>query len=69
MISFLARVVEGIGAGDDSMADELPELHATCAGLKAYCTTWAAELVEDSRRTCGGQGFLRSSGIADMASR
>ena len=47
------------------MADELPELHATCAGLKAICTTWVANLCEDCRRACGGQGFLRASGLAD----
>ena len=39
--------------GDDSAADSLPELHATCAGLKAVCTTWAAALIEDSRKCCG----------------
>lgn len=53
--------------GDLRAADELPALHADVAGLKAVCTTWAAALVEDARKCCGGQGFLRSSGLADLS--
>lgn len=64
---YLIRVRTGIAQGDDSAADDLPELHATCAGLKAVCTTWAADMVEDCRRCCGGQGFLRASGICDLS--
>ena len=47
------RLCQGVEDGDDSAADSLPELHATCAGLKAVCTTWAAALIEDSRKCCG----------------
>lgn len=68
---FLRKVMEGVAAGDaeaDKAADELPELHATCAGLKAFCTSWSANMIEDCRKCCGGQGFLRSSGIADLSS-
>ena len=68
---FLRKVMEGVAAGDaeaDEAADELPELHATCAGLKAFCTSWSANMIEDCRKCCGGQGFLRSSGIADLSS-
>ena len=68
---FLRKVMEGVAAGDaeaDKAADELPELHATCAGLKAFCTSWSASMIEDCRKCCGGQGFLRSSGIADLSS-
>jgi acyl-CoA oxidase len=67
---FLKKVVDGVEEGGpeaEAAADQLPELHATCAGLKAFCTTWAASLVEDCRKCCGGQGFLRSSGIADLS--
>lgn len=67
---FLQTVMEGVAAGNeeaDKAADELPELHATCAGLKAFCTSWSASLIEESRKCCGGQGFLRSSGIADLS--
>jgi acyl-CoA oxidase len=65
--NFLKRVVDGVADGDESAADELPELHATCAGLKAFCTTWTAALIEDCRKCCGGQGYMRSSGIADLS--
>lgn len=65
---FLRRVVDGVGRGvNDAAVDELPELHATCAGLKAVCTSWAASAVEDARKCCGGQGVLRSSGLADLS--
>lgn len=66
---FLRSVMAGVAQGDESAADDLPELHATLAGLKALCTSWAANGVEDCRRACGGQGFLRSSGIADLSAQ
>ena len=47
-------------------ADELPELHATCSGLKAWATVNAHANIEECRKACGGQGFMRSSGIADL---
>merc|ERR1712130_1094581 len=68
MGDYLRRVGDGIKKGDANAADDLPELHATCAGLKAICTTWAGNTVEDCRRSCGGQGFLRASGICDLSS-
>eukprot|EP00413_Alexandrium_margalefii_P014827 CAMPEP_0204542642 /NCGR_PEP_ID=MMETSP0661-20131031/19132_1 /ASSEMBLY_ACC=CAM_ASM_000606 /TAXON_ID=109239 /ORGANISM="Alexandrium margalefi, Strain AMGDE01CS-322" /LENGTH=130 /DNA_ID=CAMNT_0051549347 /DNA_START=84 /DNA_END=473 /DNA_ORIENTATION=+ len=60
---YLARVQKAVSEGDDSAADELPELHASCAGLKVWATLYAHEGMEDMRRSCGGQGFLRSSGL------
>ena len=53
--------------GEAGAADELPELHATCAGLKAWATVRGHAHIEECRKACGGQGFLRSSGIADLA--
>lgn len=64
---YLKRVVDAISGGDDKAAEEMPDLHATCAGLKAVCTTVAARVVEDCRKSCGGQGYMRSSGIADLS--
>ena len=43
----------------------LPELHATSAGLKAFCTELAANGLEEARKCCGGQGYM-SSGIARL---
>eukprot|EP00041_Stephanoeca_diplocostata_P030742 m.938171 g.938171 ORF g.938171 m.938171 type:complete len:669 (-) comp23816_c0_seq4:379-2385(-) len=48
-------------------ADGLPELHATLSGMKATSTVWAHDAIEECRKCCGGQGFLKSSGIAKMA--
>jgi len=64
---FLQRVMAGVAQGEESAADDLPELHATLAGLKAVCTSLSSDSIEDCRKACGGQGFLRSSGIADLA--
>lgn len=64
---YLQRIQTAIMKGDDSAADELPELHATCAGLKVTSTVWAHKEIEECRKACGGQGFLLSSGIAEQS--
>jgi len=64
---FIKRVMAGVAQGDESAADDLPELHATLAGMKAVCSSLAHQSIEDCRKACGGQGYLRSSGIADLA--
>jgi len=46
----------------------LAELHAQSSGLKAFLTDRSTYLVEICRRSCGGHGFLMSSGIAENAS-
>ena len=65
--SYIKRVAGAIQDGDDSAADELPQLHATLSGLKATATVRAHECIEECRKCCGGQGFLLSSGIAKIA--
>lgn len=45
---------------------DLPEVHANAAGLKAVCCCMAADGIEDLRRSCGGHGYLMSSGIAAL---
>ena len=57
----------GGGGGDGAAEEELPELHATSAGLKGLCCRVAADGIEDCRRACGGHGFLLSSGVAALA--
>merc|ERR1719273_1507589 len=64
---YLTRIQSAIMKGDESAADELPELHATCAGLKVISTVWAHANIEECRKACGGQGFLLSSGIAESS--
>ena len=36
MFRYLKAVEYKISTGDETAADELPELHATCSGLKAF---------------------------------
>jgi acyl-CoA oxidase len=64
---YLADVQMKIASNDESAADELPELHVTCAGLKAFATVNGHADIEECRKACGGQGFLRSSGVADLS--
>jgi acyl-CoA oxidase len=63
---YLEGVAKSINSGDLAAADELPELHATLSGLKAWSTIIAHGHMEDLRKACGGQGFLRSSGLPDI---
>eukprot|EP00929_Paragymnodinium_shiwhaense_P121053 TRINITY_DN93170_c0_g1_i1.p1 TRINITY_DN93170_c0_g1~~TRINITY_DN93170_c0_g1_i1.p1 ORF type:complete len:697 (-),score=185.83 TRINITY_DN93170_c0_g1_i1:363-2453(-) len=61
-----ATVASGTDAERDAAAAELPELHATLSGLKVWSTLYAHTQIEDCRKACGGQGYLRSSGICDI---
>jgi acyl-CoA oxidase len=47
--------------------DDLPEIAATSSGLKALCTFFAWQGIEDCRKCCGGNGDLLVSGVAQMA--
>lgn len=40
--------------------------HALIGGMKAWSSTTASEGAEDARRTCGGQGYLATSGLPDI---
>eukprot|EP01060_Flectonema_neradi_P010575 TRINITY_DN17658_c0_g1_i1.p1 TRINITY_DN17658_c0_g1~~TRINITY_DN17658_c0_g1_i1.p1 ORF type:complete len:723 (+),score=185.67 TRINITY_DN17658_c0_g1_i1:67-2235(+) len=50
-------------ANVDTGAD-LPEIHASSAGLKGLCCRLASDGMEDCRKCCGGHGYLLASGIA-----
>jgi len=51
----------------DGQTKELPEMHATSAGLKALCTFEGAAGLEECRKCCGGHGVLLASGVSQMA--
>eukprot|EP01006_Ploeotia_vitrea_P019254 TRINITY_DN51420_c0_g1_i1.p1 TRINITY_DN51420_c0_g1~~TRINITY_DN51420_c0_g1_i1.p1 ORF type:complete len:701 (-),score=71.89 TRINITY_DN51420_c0_g1_i1:243-2324(-) len=51
-------------SGDD--VSDLPEVHATSAGLKGMCTITAADGLEDCRKACGGHGVMLASGISQL---
>ena len=54
---------DATGMTDDEKAAALPDLHATCAGLKAFAT-WATYYGLDTLRQClGGHGY---SGYTSM---
>ena len=61
MMDMYQAFMKKSGSGDFSA---LPELHATSAGLKAYCTAMTADGIERARRLCGGHGYHRFSGLA-----
>ncbi|GLC45233.1 hypothetical protein PLESTB_000722200 [Pleodorina starrii] len=44
----------------------LPELHALSSGLKALCTWITADGIEECRRTCGGHGYSKLSGLPTL---
>ena len=41
-------------------------MHAASAGLKSFCSTLAADGMEDARKCCGGHGYSHFSGLPDM---
>jgi acyl-CoA oxidase len=47
--------------------ESLPEIAATSAGLKALCTVFAWQGIEDCRKCCGGNGYLMVSGLSHLA--
>ena len=47
-------------SGNSNANDDLPEVHASAAGLKALCCCMAADGIEDLRRACGGHGYMMS---------
>jgi len=47
-------------------ASDLPEMHASSAGLKGLCCERAALGIEDCRKACGGAGYLLTSGVAAL---
>ena len=69
--TYLMRVQGTIASGSEEekeeAAAELPELHASLSALKVWCTLHAHEAIEDCRKACGGQGYLRSSGVCDLS--
>uniref|UniRef100_A0A8C6TN74 Acyl-coenzyme A oxidase n=1 Tax=Neogobius melanostomus TaxID=47308 RepID=A0A8C6TN74_9GOBI len=57
------RITGDINQGD---FNELPELHALSAGLKAF-TTWTTNSgIEVCRMSCGGHGYSCSSALPDI---
>lgn len=45
---------------------EVGDIHATTSSLKSFTTTITADGLEDLRKSCGGHGFLQSSGFPEL---
>lgn len=52
--NYLDKTAKAINMGDESAAEELPEVHASLSGLKAWSTIIAHGHMEDLRKACGG---------------
>jgi len=46
--------------------EQVADLHASTSCLKSFCTTVAADGIEDCRKSCGGHGYLQASGLPEM---
>ena len=46
--------------------DDLKEFHVLISGLKSFITKTVTEKIEVCRRSCGGHGYSRSSGLPDL---
>lgn len=57
------RLVSGTGVVTKT---EVGDIHASTSALKSFCTTVAADGMEDCRKSCGGHGFLQSSGLPEL---
>lgn len=57
------KILKQIESGNLS---RLSELHALSCCLKAVCTNDATNAAETCRLSCGGHGYLNSSGFADI---
>jgi acyl-CoA oxidase len=63
MFRLYAKLRMGLATGDVSA---LPVVHATSAGLKSYISSEVGSGIDECRKTCGGHGYLRTSGMPDL---
>merc|ERR1712137_102811 len=63
MLAFYKKVTKHIEKGN---FDQLAEVHATAASLKAFSTWEVAAGIEECRKACGGHGYLQASGLVHL---
>lgn len=56
------QLLQEIKEGNFALLDEV---HHFLAGFKSLFTDWAFQTIEESRLSCGGAGFLSSSGFTE----
>ncbi|GMH95739.1 hypothetical protein TrST_g12682 [Triparma strigata] len=63
----LKSIERGVLEGTRSVSkNQIGDLHASLSTLKAFCSTVAAEGIENCRRACGGHGYLVASGFPEL---
>uniref|UniRef100_A0A1X7T9X5 Acyl-coenzyme A oxidase n=1 Tax=Amphimedon queenslandica TaxID=400682 RepID=A0A1X7T9X5_AMPQE len=63
MMKLYTEVTKEISEGN---LKSLPELHATSAGLKAFCSELCCNGIELCRLSCGGHGYSAASGLPQL---
>ncbi|CAM9432342.1 unnamed protein product [Chrysoparadoxa australica] len=60
------QLLESGGAGSEEHVNAaMAYFHASSSGLKSLSSTITADGIEDCRRSCGGHGYLLSSGLPE----
>ena len=63
-----ARLTAQFDAHQAEALEQLPEMHSTSAGLKAFGTWMVLEGIEQCRQCCGGLGYSAHSGLPSLLS-
>lgn len=67
LLSHLQHIEHQLVSGTGSVTKtEVGDLHASSSSLKSFCTTIAADGIEECRKACGGHGFLACSGLPEL---
>lgn len=67
MKDFVAFTINSmIGERTQALADSGVELHIISCAAKAKASWLARDAIQEAREACGGHGFLRASGLADL---
>ncbi len=66
ILSRLKMIEKRVLAGDDVSKTTMQDLHCSLSALKSFCSTVAAEGIEDCRKACGGHGYLDCSGFPEL---
>ncbi|CAH0480508.1 unnamed protein product [Peronospora belbahrii] len=63
----IARLLEQFDiAGSDISEALLADIHGTMSGFKAFCTWDVQAAIDACRQSCGGNGYSKYTGLADL---
>lgn len=67
LLRYLQNIEHQLVHGTGSVTKtQVADLHASSSSLKSFCTTVAADGIEECRKACGGHGFLACSGLPEL---